>query len=79
MNGIARCSFTRLIIYLLQMQVLMNNYAEKENVNLSSLTFKFDGELLSGTETPISLELEGGECIDVYRNALLRRTKLQDE
>ena len=57
------------------MQVLMNMYAEREKVDLSSLTFKFDGELLNGTETPRNLELEGGECIDVHNNILKQRTK----
>ena len=48
------------------MQVLMTSYAKKKNTTLSSLVFKFDGDVLSGMESPRTLELEGGECIDVY-------------
>jgi len=44
----------------------MNEYAEKKGVEVSSLRFMFDGETLDPQDTPISLDLEGGECIDVY-------------
>jgi hypothetical protein len=30
------------------------------------LKFSFDGELLNPNETPVDLDLEGGECIDLY-------------
>ena len=49
------------------MQLLMNSYADKENLKLNSLVFKLDGEILEGAESPRTLELEGGECIDVYQ------------
>ena len=45
----------------------MNLYAEKENLLVSSLVFKLDGEILDGSERSQNLELEGGECIDVYQ------------
>jgi len=48
------------------MSVLMEKYAAKTNCDLNSLTFKFDGDLLQPDDTPTSLDLEGGECIDVY-------------
>jgi hypothetical protein len=35
------------------------------NLNVSQVKFKFDGEILDLDETPVDLELEGGECIDV--------------
>lgn len=48
------------------MKILMQKYAEATGVDLARLTFKFDGEKLGDGDTPSSLELEGGECIDVY-------------
>ncbi|XP_057376331.1 NFATC2-interacting protein-like [Daphnia carinata] len=48
------------------MKILMQKYAEATGCNLGKLTFKFDGELLADSDTPSNLELEGGECIDVY-------------
>ncbi|KAK4003231.1 hypothetical protein OUZ56_005010 [Daphnia magna] len=48
------------------MKILMQKYAEATGCNLAKLTFKFDGEFLADSDTPSSLELEGGECIDVY-------------
>ncbi|KAI9561806.1 hypothetical protein GHT06_012767 [Daphnia sinensis] len=48
------------------MKILMQKYAEATGCNLAKLTFKFDGELLTDSDTPSNLELEGGECIDVY-------------
>lgn len=50
------------------MKVLMQKYAEATGNELSKLTFKFDGENLEEDDTPSSLELEGGECIDVFIN-----------
>jgi len=48
------------------MSVLMEKYAAKTHHALTNLTFKFDGDLLQPGDTPTSLDLEGGECIDVY-------------
>ncbi|XP_045123848.1 uncharacterized protein LOC123511860 isoform X2 [Portunus trituberculatus] len=49
-----------------KMSVLMHKYAEEKQIKLDKLQFMFDGELLSSNSTPTSLDLEGGECIDVY-------------
>ena len=48
------------------MKVLMDSYSRIKHVELNSLLFEFDGDLLTGMESPETLELEGGECIDVY-------------
>jgi len=48
------------------MSVLMEKYAAKTKNDLNRLTFRFDGDLLQPDDTPTSLDLEGGECIDVY-------------
>ncbi len=48
------------------MRVLMESYAKTKNVKSNELIFEFDGDMLTGMESPQLLELEGGECIDVY-------------
>ena len=53
----------------------MNSYADKEDLNLSSLVFMLDGEILDGAESPRTLELEGGECIDVHQRLPKREKK----
>ena len=49
-----------------KMRILMKRYSEEKKVPLKKLKFKFDGENLDPNATPDSLDLEGGECIDVY-------------
>lgn len=49
-----------------KMKVLMEKYAEETGKQLSNLKFIFDGDKLDPMETPESLELEGGECIDIF-------------
>lgn len=48
------------------MSVLMHKYAEEKQLNMKKLQFWFDGEVLNPRSTPNSLDMEGGECIDVY-------------
>ena len=48
------------------MSVLMQKYADATSNDLSKLTFRFDGDNLEEDDTPTSLDLEGGECIDVF-------------
>ena len=49
------------------MNILMSKYAQTKSLDLSTLKFRFDGENLDPSETPETLELEGGECIDVFK------------
>ncbi|XP_023345883.1 uncharacterized protein CG4449 [Eurytemora carolleeae] len=49
-----------------KMQVLMNKFAELKKIPLENLRFFFDGEELEASETAETLDLEGGECIDVH-------------
>lgn len=49
-----------------KMSVLMHKYAEEKQLKLDNLRFVFDGEQLSANSTPASLDMEGGECIDVF-------------
>ena len=48
------------------MKVLMQKYADAVGIDLSKLRFKFDGDQLEEDDTPLTLELEGGECIDAF-------------
>jgi len=47
------------------MKFVMEEYAKKSGISLDTLKFTFDGEELDPEETAESLDLEGGECIDV--------------
>lgn len=49
------------------MTVLFQKYAEATSTPLEKiLKFKFDGDVIEEDDTPLSLDLEGGECIDVH-------------
>ena len=48
-----------------KMQNIMERYSKKRNLPLNELTFRFDGEKLTGNETPGELEMESENCIDV--------------
>lgn len=47
------------------MQDIMKRYAEQRDIPLEQLIFDFDGERLSGDETPAELDMESESCIDV--------------
>ncbi|CAH2084201.1 unnamed protein product [Euphydryas editha] len=47
------------------LSLAMIKCAEHLELPLNKLKFEFDGETLSGSETLRSLDMEGGECIDV--------------
>lgn len=47
-----------------EMCVLMQECSNQMNVALNKLKFYFDGEIIEPDDTPSSLDLEGGECID---------------
>jgi hypothetical protein len=49
-----------------KMRVLMLKCSEYLELPEEKLKFTFDGESLNPNETPVSLDLEGGECIDLY-------------
>lgn len=46
-------------------EVLMTKFAEMKGLQLSELTFQFDGEKISATDTPSSLDMDDGDCVDV--------------
>ncbi|KAL3858024.1 hypothetical protein ACJMK2_012640 [Sinanodonta woodiana] len=47
------------------LEKLVKLYADKVNVDSSKLKFFFDGEEMDITQTPVSLDIENGDCIDV--------------
>jgi len=49
-----------------KMRVLFLKCAECLELPPEKLKFSFDGESLNPNETPVDLDLEGGECIDLY-------------
>lgn len=64
------CEFIWLILYLCfrfqKLSVAMVKFSEEIEVPLSRLKFYFDGDLVDSESTPVSLDLEGGECLDVH-------------
>lgn len=49
-----------------KIKVLLMKCAEQLKVPEDKIKFQFDGEEVELTETPDSLDLEGGECFDMY-------------
>ncbi|XP_015787141.1 small ubiquitin-related modifier 1 [Tetranychus urticae] len=47
------------------MSLIMEEYAKTKGYSISDLIFDFDGDRLSGKETPFELEIEDGSLIDV--------------
>ena len=47
------------------MQDIMKRYSEERKIPLEQLIFNFDGERLSGGETPAELDMESESCVDV--------------
>lgn len=46
--------------------ILMAKCSEALQLDVKDMRFSFDGDTLKATDTPLSLEFEGGECIDVH-------------
>lgn len=49
-----------------QFKVLFANCAEQLGMKENNLKFYFDGDQISSTDTPESLDLEGEACIDLH-------------
>lgn len=48
------------------LSILMAKCSEALQLDVKNMRFSFDGDTLKATDTPLSLEFEGGECIDVH-------------
>jgi small ubiquitin-related modifier len=46
---------------------LKKSYSERQGVPVQSLRFLFDGKRINDDETPKALEMEDGDCIEVYQ------------
>src|SRR2546423_14224681 len=47
------------------LQKLMNAYCERQGKNIQSLRFIYDGDRVNPQDTPLALEIEEGDTIDV--------------
>ncbi|CAD5125053.1 DgyrCDS13296 [Dimorphilus gyrociliatus] len=47
---------------------LMNAYCERTGVRQPQVRFQFDGTRLNDTDTPIKLDLDDGDAIEVFQN-----------
>ncbi|XP_067948791.1 NFATC2-interacting protein-like [Watersipora subatra] len=47
------------------MDVLMKKFAKIKGLDGTSLTFQFDGDFISSSDTPTTLGIEDGDCVDV--------------
>ena len=46
---------------------LMSAYCDRTGIKLESTRFRFDGQPISETDTPATLEMEEGDSIDVFQ------------
>lgn len=50
-----------------QLKKLKQAYADRQGVALNSLRFLFDGQRIADDMSPKQLEMEEGDCIEVYQ------------
>ncbi|XP_065210170.1 small ubiquitin-related modifier 2 [Planococcus citri] len=46
---------------------LMNAYCDRVGLAMATVRFRFDGQAINETDTPLSLEMEEGDTIEVYQ------------
>ena len=46
---------------------LMSAYCERTGVRVDAMRFRFDGNPINETDTPIQLDMEDGDSIDVFQ------------
>lgn len=46
---------------------LMNAYCDRVGIAMATMRFRFDGQPINETDTPLSLEMEEGDTIEVYQ------------
>ncbi|XP_067001807.1 small ubiquitin-related modifier 3 [Anabrus simplex] len=46
---------------------LMNAYCDRVGIAMATMRFRFDGQAINESDTPISLEMEEGDTIEVYQ------------
>lgn len=53
-----------------KMNKIMDAFAKKQNIDVKTFRFCFDGKRISGDETPKLLEMDDGDAIEVYLEQL---------
>ncbi|KAK7789871.1 hypothetical protein R5R35_008828 [Gryllus longicercus] len=46
---------------------LMSAYCDRVGIAMATMRFRFDGQPINENDTPISLEMEEGDTIEVYQ------------
>lgn len=46
---------------------LMNAYCDRAGLAMAAVRFRFDGQAINESDTPLSLEMEEGDTIEVYQ------------
>lgn len=46
---------------------LMSAYCERTGVQMSAMRFRFDGQPINEDDTPLKLEMDDGDSIDVFQ------------
>nr|CAD7202370.1 unnamed protein product [Timema douglasi]CAD7406382.1 unnamed protein product [Timema cristinae]CAD7439013.1 unnamed protein product [Timema bartmani]CAD7459770.1 unnamed protein product [Timema tahoe] len=46
---------------------LMNAYCDRVGLAMQTMRFRFDGQPINESDTPVSLEMEEGDTIEVYQ------------
>lgn len=60
--------FTVKIILLLHCQKSQTNFVGNlQGLAIQAVRFRFDGQPINETDTPVSLEMEEGDTIEVYQ------------
>mmetsp|Transcript_8419 Transcript_8419/g.21743 ORF Transcript_8419/g.21743 Transcript_8419/m.21743 type:complete len:104 (-) Transcript_8419:271-582(-) len=49
-----------------KLQVMMNKYSKLRGEQLDTIRFMYDGVRIKGEDTPLSLQMEDGDSIDVF-------------
>jgi len=62
-----------------QMGKLKRSYSERVGVSMGSLRFLYDGKRISDEATPGILEMESGDCIEVYKELGLGTSDITED
>lgn len=46
---------------------LMNAYCDRVGLAMATVRFRFDGQAINETDTPLSLDMDEGDTIEVYQ------------
>jgi small ubiquitin-related modifier len=49
------------------MKKLMQAYCDRKGIRMDSIRFVFDGTIITSDHTPVQLEMEEDDCIEVFQ------------